>query len=80
MSETIELEVGALYAQQHERFAKELGDQYEERARKQFEDFLHQMNQRVERQNEQARVAQQDEGLELSEEDIEDISDEADED
>jgi ElaB/YqjD/DUF883 family membrane-anchored ribosome-binding protein len=53
MGETIEVEVGSLYAEMHEQYSNELAEQYEERLRQQTEDFLHNFNQQVERQQEQ---------------------------
>jgi len=50
MSQTIEIEVGDLYAQIHERYTEGAGEQYTERLRQNTEDFLHQFNQQVERQ------------------------------
>lgn len=65
MTETIEVEVGELYAQLHEQYSANLGEQYEERVRQNAEDFLHNFNQQVERQQE---AAQEQEDLDLSEE------------
>lgn len=53
MSETIEPEVGSLYAEMHNQYSEELGEQYEERLRQTLEDFIHNFNQQVERQQEQ---------------------------
>lgn len=68
MSETIELEVGDLYANLHDQFNGQLSEQYEERARQNFEEFLHNFNQQVERE-----VEQQQNGIELSDEEVEAI-------
>lgn len=72
MSQTIEIEVGDLYAGMHEQYSEDVGEQYDERVRAQLEDFLHQFNQQVERQQEQ--VQQQQEQVELSEEELEAVS------
>lgn len=69
MSETIEIEVGNLYANLHEQFQEQVGDQYEQRSRTQFEEFLHNFNQEVERQVEVMEEQQSDEALDLSEAD-----------
>lgn len=58
MPQTIELEVGPLYAQLHERFKDQLGDQYEQQSRQEFESFLHELNQTLERQVEAAAAEQ----------------------
>lgn len=71
MSRTIELEVGNLYADLHERFSEQVGDQYDERVRREFEEFIHEFNQEVERQVEQAQAEQ--ENLDLSDEDVEEL-------
>jgi NAD(P)H-dependent FMN reductase len=55
MSETVEIEVGSLYERLHSQFEEEVGEQYKERARSQFEEFLHNFNQEVERQREQVQ-------------------------
>lgn len=70
MSETIEVEVGALYANLHEGFEGQLDEQYTERARQTMESFLHEFNQQVERQQERAQ-AQQNGELDLEEADVE---------
>lgn len=64
MSQTIEIDIGDLYAEMHEQYSDDLDDQYEPRLRQQVEDFLHQFNQQVERQQEQVG---QEEDLELAE-------------
>lgn len=71
MSETIEIEVGTLYAEMHERYSTEVGEQYTERVRAQTEDFLHQFNQQMERQQEQVQQQQEEEELSLSEDELE---------
>lgn len=53
MSRTIEIEVGELYANMHEQYLDELDEQYVQRVRQQTEDFIHNFNQQVERQQEQ---------------------------
>lgn len=68
MSKKVEIEVGDLYAEKHEEFVEEIGERYETRVRKQFEDFIHGTNQQVEREMEQVEESQQetvtvDEGL-----------------
>lgn len=73
MSQTIEIEVGDLYANLHEQFTTEVGPQYDERMRQQTEAFLHEFNQQFERQVEQM---QEEESLDLSEEDVEALAEE----
>lgn len=61
MAETIEIEVGPLYAQLHNRFTEQMDEQYTPQARQQFESFLHEYNQQVERELEQVDVSAVDE-------------------
>jgi NAD(P)H-dependent FMN reductase len=61
MAQEITLEVGDLYAQLHERFGTEVGEQYDERLRQEVEEFVHKFNQEVERQREQAQATDLDE-------------------
>lgn len=74
MSRTVELEIGDLYASLHEQFSIQVGEDYEERARQQFEEFLHGFNQQVERQVEEAQAEQ--EQFDLTDEDVEVIEEE----
>jgi len=60
MTDEITLEVGDLYAQLHERFGTEVGEQYDERLRQEVEEFVHKVNQEVERQREQAQSTELD--------------------
>lgn len=53
MAETIEVAVGPLYAQLHDKFSEQVGEPYDEDLRQQIESFLHQYNQSLERQIEQ---------------------------
>jgi F0F1-type ATP synthase membrane subunit b/b' len=53
MVEEIVIEVGSLYSTLHQRFSDQVGDEYDERARQQFEEFIHQFNQEFERSMEQ---------------------------
>lgn len=77
MSQTVELELGDLYANLHERFSEQIGEEYDQRARTEMEEFLHNFNQQYERQVEQIAAQQEEqEELDLSEEDIEDTADE----
>lgn len=74
MSRTIELEVGDLYASLHEQFSVQVGENYEEQARQQFEEFLHNFNQQVEREVEQQQAqAQPQEQFDLTDEDVEEV-------
>jgi flagellar biosynthesis chaperone FliJ len=50
MAEEITADVGDLYAELHEQYAENLGDQYSERLRQNLEEFIHNFNQQVERQ------------------------------
>lgn len=59
MSKKIEIEVGDLYSELHSGFCDDLGQQYEEQARQKFEQFLHEFNQQIERQMEQAEKSNQ---------------------
>lgn len=68
MSETIEVEVGGLYADLHRRFKEQIGDQYDEQARQNFEEFLHNFNQRIEREMEQQEELTEQAELEFEEE------------
>lgn len=69
MTESIEIDVGELYANLHEQYSEGLGEQYEERVRQNVEDFLHNFNQQVERQQDAARDQQGDgeDALEIEE-------------
>lgn len=49
MAETIEVEVGDLYADMHDQFETELGDEYTQQIRQVLENNLHQLNQQLER-------------------------------
>lgn len=53
MSETIEIEVGNIYANLHEQFSDQIGEQYDARIRQEIEEFIHNFNQQVERAQEQ---------------------------
>lgn len=59
MTQTIEIEVGGLYADLHEQFESELGEQYDAEVRAQLEDFLHNFNQQIERQTEAMQEPEQ---------------------
>lgn len=52
MVETIEVPVGQLYADIHEQFEEQLGEQYMIQFRQDVEDILHSKNQQIERQQE----------------------------
>ena len=54
MSEEVTITVGELYANLHKQYKEGLEDAYEERARQTFEEFIHNFNQEMERQQEQA--------------------------
>jgi len=58
--QTIEIPVGDLYAQLHERYVDgELNEQYLAKLREENEELIHNFNQTVERQLEQAEQAEQ---------------------
>lgn len=49
MAETIEIDVGQLYADMHDQFKNELGEEYNQQMRQVIENNLHQLNQQLER-------------------------------
>lgn len=59
MSTKIEVEVGDLYAELHEQFEEQIGEQYTANARQEMEGFIHKLNQQFERQMEQAEEQEQ---------------------
>lgn len=63
MAEEITLEIGDLYAELHEQYSENLGEQYSQRLRQNFEEFVHNFNQQVERQRE---AVESDEELDLA--------------
>ena len=65
MAEEITLEVGGLYAQLHDRFSEDVGEQYNEQLRQQIEEIIHNFNQQVERQTEQAQAADEAQAAQL---------------
>lgn len=72
MSRTIELEIGDLYASLHDQFSAQVGENYDDQARQQFEEFLHNFNQQVERSmEEQQQQAQPSEQFDLTDEEME---------
>lgn len=54
MPETIEVEIGDVYAQLHGDLSNILGDRYDDAVREQLEDWIHERNQELERSREQA--------------------------
>jgi len=69
MVRTVELQLGELYADLHERFSENLGQEYEDTIRAEVEDYLHTLNKQLERQSEQAQAQQlAEESIELGEE------------
>jgi hypothetical protein len=72
MSQEVTFEVGDLYAELHNQYSESLGKQYEEQLRQQFEEFVHNFNQQVEREQEKLEQQQSD-GLNLSEEELDEI-------
>jgi hypothetical protein len=67
MAEDVTVTIGNLYAGRHEQFKEELGEQYEERLRKNVEEFVHNFNQQVERQQEQAFSGEEELAQEMAE-------------
>jgi hypothetical protein len=67
MSQEVTIELGNLYAELHEQYDENLGEQYTQRLRQNTEEFIHNLNQQVERQREQAE-AQEDIDLEAEDE------------
>jgi hypothetical protein len=63
MAQEVTFEVGDLYAELHTQYSEQVGEQYEDRLRQDFEEFVHNFNQQVERQREEV-AAQQDLDLE----------------
>ena len=57
MSEEVTITVGELYSNLHKQYKEGVGDVYEERARQNFEEFVHNFNQEIERQQEQQEQA-----------------------
>lgn len=69
MARTVELQLGELYAELHERFSENLGQEYEDTIRAEVEDYLHTLNKQLERQSEQAQAQQlAEESIELGKE------------
>lgn len=69
MARTVELQLGELYADLHERFSENLGQEYEDTIRAEVEDYLHTLNKQLERQSEQAQAQQlAEESIELGKE------------
>lgn len=59
MAQEVTFEVGDLYAELHAQYAEQIGEQYEGRLRQDFEEFVHNFNQQVERQRDQAQAQQE---------------------
>jgi hypothetical protein len=57
MPETIEVEVGTVYAQLHESLQATLGERYENALREELEDWIHERNKELERTQEQAMAS-----------------------
>jgi len=58
MPEEITITVGSVYAQLHENYTAQIGDAYEQRARDEFEDFIHEFNKQIERETERSLAEQ----------------------
>ena len=56
MAREVSITVGELYANLHERFSENLGQEYEDTMRAEVEDYLHSLNKQLERQSEQAQA------------------------
>ena len=63
MAKKIEITVGELYADLHERFSENLGQEYDDTIRAEVEDYLHTLNKQLERQSEQAQAHELEEEL-----------------
>jgi len=63
MAREVSITVGELYANLHERFSENLGQEYEDTMRAEVEDYLHSLNKQLERQSEQAQAHDLEEGL-----------------
>ena len=53
MATMVEIPIGESFAERHEQFTEQLGDQYQERMRQLLEDEVHTVTQELERQAEQ---------------------------
>lgn len=59
MTEEATIEIGDLYANLHEQFSQQLGEDYEQAIRQEMENFLHKYNQQLDRHIEQADQQQE---------------------
>lgn len=53
MAEPVEIAIGESFAERHQQFVEELGDDYEQRMRELIENEIHTVTQQLERQAEQ---------------------------